>query len=79
MKINDQTSAAVQAAPSENREIFMNLLRDSLRATAGRMLEEEVNALYGSQTGSGRNGLVPFGSGRGLLIFPQQKTFLAES
>lgn len=47
MKSNDQTASAAQAVPVPNREIFMNLLRDSLRATAEQMLEEEVNALCG--------------------------------
>lgn len=47
MKINDQTSSAAQAVSAENREYFMSRLRDSLRATAEQMLEEEVNALCG--------------------------------
>lgn len=47
MKINNQTPSAAQAVSAENRESFMTLLRDSLRATAERMLEDEVNALCG--------------------------------
>ena len=47
MKINNQTPASAQAVSAENRESFMTLLRDSLRATAERMLEDEVNALCG--------------------------------
>ena len=47
MKINDQTSSAAQAVSAENRESFMNLLRDSLRVKAEQMLAEEVDALCG--------------------------------
>ncbi|MBI4622678.1 MAG: hypothetical protein HY736_05560 [Verrucomicrobia bacterium] len=47
MKINNQTPSAAQAVSAENRESFMSALRDSLRATAERMLEDEVNALCG--------------------------------
>jgi hypothetical protein len=45
MKINDYESSSAQAVPTENREIFMMLLRDSLRATAEQMLQEEVEEL----------------------------------
>jgi hypothetical protein len=47
MKINDYESSSAQAVPTENREIFMMLLRDSLRATAEQMLQEEVEELCG--------------------------------
>jgi transposase-like protein len=47
MKKNAHETSAAQAVPTENREIFMTLLRDSLRATAEQMLREEVDCLCG--------------------------------
>jgi putative transposase len=47
MKIYDQKTSSAQAVPTQNRELFMAQLRDSLRVTAEQMLEEEVNALCG--------------------------------
>lgn len=47
MKKNAYESAAVQAVPTENRDIFLTLLRDSLRDKAEQMLQEEVTALCG--------------------------------
>lgn len=47
MKINDQTSSAAQAVSADTRESFLSVLRESLRATAERMLAEEVDALCG--------------------------------
>ena len=45
MKTYDDKSCAAQAVPTENQAIFMMLLRDSLRATAEQMLQEEVEEL----------------------------------
>src|ERR1035438_7303196 len=47
MKKNAHETSAAQAVPTENREIFMTLLRDSLRVTAEQMLREEVDELCG--------------------------------
>jgi putative transposase len=47
MKINDPTLSGAQAEAASGRDIFMNVLRDSLRAAAEQMLAEEVNALCG--------------------------------
>jgi transposase-like protein len=47
MKTNDDKSGAAQAVPTENQAIFMLLLRDSLRAAAEQMLQEEVEELCG--------------------------------
>jgi len=47
MKNNAQKPLAAQAVPTQNREIFMTLLRDSLRTTAEEMLREEVEQLCG--------------------------------
>jgi putative transposase len=47
MKIHDHEPTGAQAIPAENQELFMTLLRDSLRAVAEQMLEEEVNSLCG--------------------------------
>ena len=47
MKTYDDKSGAAQAVPTENQAIFMMLLRDSLRATAEQMLQEEVEQLCG--------------------------------
>src|ERR1700722_11901370 len=47
MKKNAYKSSAAQAVPTENQEIFMTLLRDSLRVTAEQMLREEVEKLCG--------------------------------
>jgi transposase-like protein len=47
MKTYDDKSGAVQAVPTENQAIFMMLLRDSLRAAAEQMLQEEVEELCG--------------------------------
>jgi len=47
MKKNVEKSSTAQAVPAENREIFMMLLRDSLRVAAEQMLREEVDQLCG--------------------------------
>ena len=47
MKTYDEKSCAAQAVPTENQAIFMMLLRDSLRASAEQMLQEEVEELCG--------------------------------
>src|ERR1019366_2807449 len=47
MKSNDKKTSSAQAVPTDSREIFMMLLRDSLRATAEQMLQEEVEELCG--------------------------------
>jgi putative transposase len=47
MKKNAYKSSTAQAVPTENQEIFMTLLRDSLRVTAEQMLREEVEKLCG--------------------------------
>jgi transposase-like protein len=47
MKTYDDKSGAAQAVPTENQAIFMMLLRDSLRAAAEQMLQEEVEELCG--------------------------------
>jgi putative transposase len=47
MKIHEDKTAGAQAQPASNTAVFMQMLHDSLRDTALRMLEEEVNALCG--------------------------------
>ena len=47
MKTYDHKSSTAQAVPTENQAIFMMLLRDSLRASAEQMLQEEVEELCG--------------------------------
>lgn len=47
MKKNIKPAASVQAAAVENRDLFMTLLRDSLRSVAEQMLLDEVSALCG--------------------------------
>ena len=48
MKKNACETSTAQAVPSENREILLTLLRDSLRAAAEQMLAEEVSVLCGA-------------------------------
>ena len=47
VKKNIKLAAPVQAAAEENRDLFMTLLRDSLRTVAEQMLLDEVSALCG--------------------------------
>jgi hypothetical protein len=47
VKKNIKPAAPVQADAVENRDLFMTLLRDSLRSVAEQMLLEEVSALCG--------------------------------
>jgi transposase-like protein len=47
VKKHNKPTAAAQAPAVENRELFMILLRDSLRTVAEQMLMEEVAALCG--------------------------------
>jgi len=47
VKKYNKPAAAAQAPAVENRELFMTLLRESLRTVAEQMLMEEVAALCG--------------------------------
>jgi putative transposase len=47
VKENIQSAASAQVVAAENRDLFMTLLRDSLRSVAEQMLFEEVSALCG--------------------------------
>jgi transposase-like protein len=47
VKKNIKTAAPVQVAAVENRDLFLTLVRDSLRGVAEQMLLEEVSALCG--------------------------------
>ncbi len=47
MKKNAHELSAAQAVPTENRDLFITLLRESLRTVAEQMLREEVTELCG--------------------------------